>query len=132
MRGSTWQREYTANEWLDLLHKHYKYDIHNHSKREKALNFEQGERKTHFHESISLRSMRTDLGLRSTFFSVRQVGDTVILDGRGYGHGVGLSQEGAISMIRKGFSVEDVLKFYYRNVGLVKIDDLFSGEEQQF
>jgi stage II sporulation protein D len=56
----------------------------------------------------------------------------VILDGRGYGHGVGLSQEGAIRKIREGFSIEDVLKFYYRNVGLVRIDDLFDGEEQQF
>jgi stage II sporulation protein D len=132
MRGSTWQKEYTTKEWLDLLQKHYKYDIGDNTKRENALIFEQNERKTHFHENIPLRNMRTDLGLRSTFFSVRQDGDTVILQGRGYGHGVGLSQEGAIRMIREGFTVEDVLKFYYRNVELICVDDLFSGEEQQF
>jgi stage II sporulation protein D len=130
MRGSTWQKEYTVNQWLNLLQKHYKYDIHNETKRKNALNFEQNERKTHFAENIRLRDMRRDLDLRSTFFSVRQEGDKVILDGKGYGHGVGLSQEGAIRKIREGSSVEDVLKFYYRNVGLVKIDDLFSGEEQ--
>ncbi|MCL2682198.1 MAG: SpoIID/LytB domain-containing protein [Bacteroidales bacterium] len=132
MRGSTWQKTYTTSEWLDLLDKHYQYDILNETELEKALNFEQNERKTHFHSTIPLRSMRGDLGLRSTFFSVRQEGDSVILDGRGYGHGVGLSQEGAARMIREGFSVEDVLKFYYQNVGLAKIDDLFAGEEQQF
>jgi stage II sporulation protein D len=129
MRGSAWQKEFTTKEWLNLLHKHYKYDINDRTKRENALNFEQDERKTHFHENIPLRSMRTDLGLRSTFFSVRQEGDKVILDGKGYGHGVGLSQEGAARMIGEGFSVEDVLKFYYRNVQLVNVDDLFSGEE---
>jgi len=132
MRGSAWQRVYTTKEWLDLLHKHYKYDIHDNAKCEKAFNFEQNQRKTHFHENIPLRDMRNDLGLRSTFFSVRQEGDTVILEGRGYGHGVGLSQEGAVRMIREGYSVEDVLKFYYKDVGLIKIDDLFSREEQQF
>ncbi|MDR0438567.1 MAG: SpoIID/LytB domain-containing protein [Bacteroidales bacterium] len=132
MRGSTWQKTYTTSDWLDLLHKHYKYNIHDETELEKALSFEQNDRKTHFHGTIPLRSMRTDLDLRSTFFSVRQEGDNIILDGRGYGHGVGLSQEGAVRMIREGFSVEDVLKFYYQNVGLVKIDDLFAGEEQQF
>ena len=132
MRGSTWQREFPANEWLNLLQRHYKYDINDPAKRVNALNFQQNERKTHFHENIRLRDMRRDFDLRSTFFNVRQEGDRVILDGRGYGHGVGLSQEGAARKIREGFSVEDVLKFYYRNVGLVKIDDLFSGEEGQF
>jgi stage II sporulation protein D len=132
MRGSTWQKEYTVNQWLNLLHRHYKYDIHDQTKRANALNFVQNERKTHFHENIRLRDMRRDLDLRSTFFNVRQDGDKVILEGRGYGHGVGLSQEGAVRKIREGFSVEDVLKFYYKNVGLVKIDDLFDGVEQQF
>ena len=132
MRGSTWQREFPANEWLNLLQRHYRYDVNDPAKRANALNFQQNERKTHFHENIRLRDMRRDFDLRSTFFSVRQEGDRVILDGRGYGHGVGLSQEGAARKIREGFSVEDVLKFYYRNVGLVRIDDLFSGEEGQF
>jgi stage II sporulation protein D len=132
MRGATWQIEFTTKEWLNLLHKHFKYDIHNETKRANALNFEQNGRKTHFHENIRLPDMRRAFDLRSTWFSVRQESDKVILDGRGYGHGVGLSQEGAIRMIRNGFGVEDVLKFYYQNVGLVRIDDLFDGEEQQF
>jgi stage II sporulation protein D len=132
MRGSTWQREFTVNEWLNGLQRHFNYDIRNETKRANALNFEQNERKTHFHEDIRLRDIRRAFDLRSAFFSVRQEGDKVILHGRGYGHGVGLSQEGAVRKIREGFSVEDVLKFYYQNVGLVKIDDLFDGEEQQF
>jgi len=132
MRGSTWQREYSVNEWLNLLQRHYRYDINNPTKRQNALNFVQNERLRHFHENIPLRDMRRDLGLRSTFFSVRQEGDKVILDGRGYGHGVGLSQEGAIRKIREGFTVEEVLKFYYTNVELVRIEDVFEGVEQQF
>ena len=132
MPGSAWQKEYTTKEWLNLLQRHFKYEINDETKRANALNFEQSQRKTHFDENIRLPEMRRALDLRSTFFSVRQEGDKVILDGKGYGHGVGLSQEGAIRMIREGFSVEDVLKFYYQNVALVRIEDLFVGEEQQF
>ncbi len=129
MRNTTWQKTYTVQEWLDLLQKNYKYDILDPTKRENALNFTQDKRKTHFHENIPLKNMRWDLGLKSTFFNVRQEGDTVFLDGKGYGHGVGLSQEGAIRMIREGYSVEDVLKFYYKNVSIVNIDDLFAGDD---
>jgi stage II sporulation protein D len=132
MRGSTWRREFGVNEWLNALQRHYRYDINNPTKRANALNFQQNERRTHFHENIRLRDMRRDFDLRSTFFSVRQEGDRVILEGRGYGHGVGLSQEGAARKIREGFTVEEVLQFYYQGVGLIRIEDLFDGVEQQF
>ncbi|MFM7731741.1 MAG: SpoIID/LytB domain-containing protein, partial [Flavobacteriales bacterium] len=43
---------------------------------------------------IPLRKMREDLKLRSTKFTVTHQGDQVVLRGRGFGHGVGLCQEG--------------------------------------
>lgn len=129
MRNSEWTKEYDLEEWLNLLQKHYKYNINDSLKRENAMNFEQNERKTHFYDSIPLKNMRTDLNLKSTFFSVKQKDGKIILNGKGYGHGVGLSQEGAIQMIREGFTVEQVLKFYYKNVELVHLDDLFLSED---
>jgi peptidoglycan hydrolase-like amidase len=33
-------------------------------------------------------------------------------------------------MIREGYSVEDVLKFYYQDVELINIDDLFAGQQE--
>ena len=39
--------------------------------------------------------------------------DGVHLLGRGYGHGVGLCQEGAMGMARNGYSSEAILSFYY-------------------
>jgi len=131
MRGSTWQKKFTVDEWLNGL-KRLGYDINDPVKRANAMNFVQNKRKTHFHENIRLPDMRRSFNLRSTFFSVRQDGSTVILDGRGFGHGVGLSQEGAARKIREGFTVEEVLQFYYQGVRLVRIDDLFEGMDQQF
>ena len=42
--------------------------------------------------------------------------DTIAFSGKGYGHGVGLSQDGAIQMAKKGFNYVDILKFYYSGV----------------
>jgi stage II sporulation protein D len=54
--------------------------------------------------------------LRSNCFSLKAQGDTVIIEGRGYGHGVGMCQFGAMGMAMKGKSYRDILLHYYRGV----------------
>lgn len=51
--------------------------------------------------------------LKSTLFVMTKEGDRIRFDGRGYGHGVGLSQWGAYEMARRGFTCRDILKHYY-------------------
>jgi stage II sporulation protein D len=63
-----------------------------------------------------LRTIRNDMNLRSTFFSVASEGDSIKLKGRGYGHGVGLCQEGAMVMASKGFNYKQIIDFYYFGV----------------
>ena len=40
-------------------------------------------------------------------------GDTVVIKGRGFGHGVGMSQYGAEGMARKGSDAKAILTYYY-------------------
>ena len=42
--------------------------------------------------------------------------DGFLIEGKGYGHGVGMSQWGAKGMAELGYSFEDILKHYYRGV----------------
>ncbi len=123
-RNYKWEVRMPTSEWLDFLKTKYNYPIEDSLKRQKALNFKQENRLVYFPDSIHLKDIRLDLGLRSTFFSVIHLGDEILLDGRGYGHGVGLSQEGAIEMIKQGYSYEDVIYFYYQNVKIEHIDNL--------
>lgn len=73
---------------------------------------------------VSLTRLRRDLHLRSAYFSVRPEGDMVVLTGRGFGHGVGLCQEGAMHMARGGYSYTDILHHYFTNVHMVKLQNL--------
>lgn len=41
-----------------------------------------------------------------------------VFNGRGFGHLVGLSQEGAIGMAKAGFSYQDILKHFYTGITL--------------
>ncbi len=42
--------------------------------------------------------------------------DSITLVGRGWGHGVGMSQYGANSLANNGFGYEEILKYYYTDV----------------
>ena len=83
---------------------------------DQIINFKQENRKTFFiHPSfgIPLRDIRSQFGLKSTYFNTEQVGDKILFKGKGFGHGVGLCQEGAMNMIKRGYKYPDVLKYYF-------------------
>jgi len=54
--------------------------------------------------------------IKSTLFTITKEGDEIQLEGRGYGHGVGMSQWGANVMASEGYSYDDILKHYYHGV----------------
>lgn len=51
--------------------------------------------------------------VRSTLFDVRREGRAFVFEGRGFGHGVGLCQAGALARIRAGARPAEVLRRYY-------------------
>jgi stage II sporulation protein D len=120
----SWQKIINANDWIAYL------ESKNISVKDAGLNqllIKQEHRKTNFilnEDTLSLSQIRNDLGLRSGFFSMFLQGDKIIINGKGYGHGIGLSQEGAMQMVREGYNFSDVLRFYYFNVLIKNIDDI--------
>lgn len=51
--------------------------------------------------------------VKSFCFGVRKHADTVIFEGKGYGHHMGLCQWGAREMVRDGWDHKRILQFYY-------------------
>lgn len=87
-----------------------------------AFNFQQNSRKKYYRilgDSLALKIIRKDWNLRSAFFSVAVDGNTVILNGKGYGHGIGMSQEGAMQMARSSKRYDEIIAFYYAGVQVV-------------
>jgi len=64
--------------------------------------------------------------LRSTYFDVetkKKNGriERVVLRGRGFGHGVGMCQTGALGMSREGYDYQKILRHYYRGIDLRRL-----------
>lgn len=64
-------------------------------------------------KSTELRKLLGWQKLPSTNFSMVRDGDSIIFEGKGYGHGVGLCQWSALEMAKKGKSYKEILSFFY-------------------
>ncbi len=58
--------------------------------------------------------------IKSTRFSIVDAGDHFMVEGRGFGHGVGLCQRGAAARAGDGHSPEDILAHYYPGASLTR------------
>lgn len=72
---------------------------------------------------IKGRTIYEKLGLRSTDFEIQKVGCNVEIKTKGYGHGVGMSQYGAQGMAIDGFKYDEILKHYYTDTKINKIQN---------
>ena len=59
--------------------------------------------------------------IRSTLFDVRSANRTFVFSGRGFGHGVGLCQAGALARLRAGFEPYAVLQHYFPGTKLIRL-----------
>jgi stage II sporulation protein D len=62
--------------------------------------------------------------IRSPMVSILPLGGGFLLEGHGWGHGVGMCQWGASELARRGVSAPEILTFYYPQTQLVSINDL--------
>ncbi|MCG8701191.1 MAG: SpoIID/LytB domain-containing protein [Bacteroidales bacterium] len=86
-----------------------------------AYNYTATERKKYLlvgNVEISFREIRERFKLKSTFFSIKEKGNDIVFQGKGFGHGAGMCQEGAMEMSRVGYTYLDIIHFYFKDVSI--------------
>ncbi len=118
--NARWESEISLNEWLIYL-QNQGINL-NDTLGNEEIAFIQKQRKQFYifkNDSLELKRVRSDWKLKSTFFDLISIDETVFLDGKGYGHGVGLCQEGAMSMARNGYNYREIIQHYYKDVKII-------------
>lgn len=64
-------------------------------------------------KELEIRRILSESHLKSSAFEVKMEDDRIILEGSGWGHGVGLCQIGAAVMASRGYTYEEILRHYY-------------------
>ena len=121
--NSTWVDTIKTNDYIKFL-KHVGVTVPSDVNYNK-FRFEQIRRTPNLSimgQLVPLKYIREQFKLRSTFFSIYPKGDVLILKGRGYGHGVGLSQESAMEMAKEGKKFDEIINYYYSNVKFINVD----------
>lgn len=70
-------------------------------------------------KNISGVEARKIFGLRSSNFNISVINDKIKFEVIGYGHGVGLSQTGSDSLAKQGYSVDDIINHFYKNIQII-------------
>lgn len=124
-RGASWKAILPLADWKrflqskgintqDISHQSYNYSS---GRREAIYALPKG-------IGVPFRDLREYFNLKSAWFDVQIQGENVLLSGRGYGHGIGLCQEGAMRMASEGKKAEEIILFYFHGVRIVRVDQI--------
>ena len=69
-------------------------------------------------KELAIRRALSTSHLKSSNFQVSRSGDTWVLKGNGWGHGVGLCQIGAAAMAAAGYDYRQILQHYYTDASV--------------
>lgn len=126
-RHSEWTFHTTKESWLKYLKDKYNYPVEDEAYVDFVLNYCPPYRDrifTPLAPEIKLTEIRKDWKFKSAYFDIFEQDGYVYFNGYGYGHGVGLSQEGAMRMIEMGYTFQEVLKHYYSGIHIVHLSAL--------
>ena len=132
-KQATWEKRISQTKWQNFLISKYNYPFTDSLYGGLIFTFNQPQRLA-FYQSptlgIPLRDIREEFNLKSTYFSCYPEGSDVVIKGRGFGHGVGLCQEGAMKMAKYGFNYLQIAQYYFPNVYLKNINqELFFNQK---
>jgi stage II sporulation protein D len=118
----SWTYKMSLSKWISYLKRNgFKIPV---GTQGSAFEYNTYSRKKYYvfgNDSIPYTQIRSAFKLKSSFFTISFRDNEIVLNGRGYGHGVGLSQEGAMKMDEEGYTYKEIIKFYYQNVFIVSL-----------
>ncbi len=134
-RQANWEKRIPKEDWESYLVKQFGYPVNDSIFSYLLYNFKQ-EHRLAFYQipqlGIPLRDIRIHFKLKSTWFDCSLDGNSVVLKGKGFGHGVGLCQEGAMNMAKNGYDFKSIMQFYFKGVGLINYYDYLFFNQNSF
>jgi stage II sporulation protein D len=126
-KQANWEKKIAKSKWTSFFKENYFIPESDSFFAFHQFHFKQENRMAFFINpkyGIPLRDIRDEFKLKSTYFSCSDEGEFVLLKGKGYGHGVGLCQEGAMKMAKSKFTYHQILTYYYSGTKVLKLSSL--------
>ena len=75
-------------------------------------------------QTFKMETVRRDFKWRSAYVLPKATAEGVVVHGFGFGHGVGMAQQGAMLMGRAGFDWKEILDFYFNDLDFEPVQNL--------
>ncbi|MEI5909111.1 stage II sporulation protein D [Bacillus spongiae] len=75
--------------------------------------------------------VRQKLDLKSADFSWVRKEEHIVINTKGYGHGIGMSQYGANGMAKEGKTYKEIVHHYYQGVNIALAEDLLTASTSE-
>ena len=127
MPHAVWEKEVPKDVWLNYLTKTYNFPVDDSLYANCAIEHFPEMREKYFSyidSTITTPKIRMDMKFRSAHFNLIDEGDIIKFIGNGFGHGIGLCQEGAMKMSTSGYDFKEILHYYYTDVHLIDIENI--------
>ncbi len=134
-KQAKWEKRIEKTKWVDFFQKKYFVSSEDEFFKSQQFNFKQEARLAFFVDpkyGIPLRDIREVFQLKSTLFSCSEEGEFVKLSGKGYGHGVGLCQEGSMKMAKSGFTYQQILGYYFEGTKIINLKSIVDVSKKDF
>ncbi len=134
-KQAKWEKRIEKTKWVDFFQKKYFVSSEDEFFKSQQFNFKQEARLAFFVDpkyGIPLRDIREAFQLKSTLFSCSEDGEFVKLSGKGYGHGVGLCQEGAMKMAKSEFTYQQILGYYFEGTKIINLKSIVDVSKKDF
>lgn len=121
-KQAKWEKRVPKSKWRSYLVDTFNYPEYDSTFASMMYTFDQPQRMAFYISpvfGIPLYRLREQFDLKSTYFSCYPEGADVVIKGRGYGHGVGLCQEGAMKMAKLGYNYRQIAHYYFPDTRLV-------------
>ncbi len=126
-KQATWEKRIPQQDWKNYLEETFQFPSSDSIFGPLICTFNQPDRCAFYISpvlGIPLRDIRDHFKLKSTYFNCYPDGTDVLIRGRGYGHGVGLCQEGAMKMAKYKFNYQQIIVYYFPGAKLIDVSDL--------
>lgn len=127
-----WEYSMDTLDFLAFIKKKYSFDrvksfrISKRSESGRAISFQiLGYKNENLvNQRIKANNFRIHFGARkikSLLFQMKSGNNgKIVFSGKGYGHGVGMCQWGAFDMAKAGMQAEDIIRYFYKNISIVR------------
>lgn len=121
---STWEKTYSWEEWQKYWSRSIDWTVSDWTAFFNQLPDTRNTQWTLGTQTFKMETVRRDFKWRSAYVLPEATAEGVVVHGYGFGHGVGMAQQGAMLMGRAGFDWKEILDFYFKDLEFESVENL--------